>query len=73
MKEINELPEDQKDFKKEQIKRLTEKLFQMGIIPERDFDLKKLNVGMVCQRRLSYLLFKNHYAESVQLACNSNI
>ena len=73
IKAIKGLPdtEEYKNFKIEELSKISLKLFQMGITREPNHPLdKKLLPEQFCNRRISYLMFKQHYAESVTLASN---
>ncbi|EFC50373.1 predicted protein [Naegleria gruberi] len=63
-----------RDFKVDQLVMLGKKLFDMGILDsEAEIEtLKKITVGRLCRRRISYLLKVLHFSESVRLA-NLNI
>eukprot|EP01080_Neovahlkampfia_damariscottae_P003032 gene3032-5042_t len=73
IKSIKGLPdtEEYKEFKKSELSKISLKLYQMGILREPNHPLdKKLLPEQFCNRRISYLMFKQHYAESVTLAAN---
>lgn len=59
-----------RDFKVDQLVMLGKKLFDMGILDsEAEIEsLKKITVGRLCRRRISYLLKVLHFSESVRLA-----
>jgi ribosomal protein S4 len=71
VKTIKALPktEEYKEFKNEELSKLSSKLFQMGVVKDGFNFETKLRAEDFCRRRLSYLMYKQHYAESVMLSC----
>jgi len=69
---VRKLPDDDnfRTFKKVQLELLITKLYQMGVLNDRNLDYTgKISAEMICRRRISYIMFKEHFAESVNLAC----
>lgn len=41
----------------------------MGILQSKTQELTRVTVDQICRRRLSFLMYKLNFAESVKLAC----
>jgi len=57
-------------YRTKQSEALIEKLYTLGLIKNRSnlFECDKIGISVFCRRRLSYLLFKNKYCETIKAA-----